>query len=346
MRFSRMLVILFLGGGVALLGGMFWQAGLQGFCESLSAIGFWVIPFLALDSIPQGLHTMGWAACFQPQAPRPCWWQLFLIRLAGTAINQVTPTASVGGEVVRVLLLEPFMPRTQAIAPVVIGKASVTIAQMIYLSFGTLYLMWRAPLPPALQWTLSLTIALISCGLFGFVLCQRYGLLSTLVHHLHYLGIYPQRFQRLAQRLAGLDAQLMAYYTTSRRRFLRSLCLHGLGFACDGGKTYIMLRLLLGSQAPGMAEAWMVAVAVGALDQMFFFVPGRVGTLEGVRFTVLSLLGVAHIYGFAFGLIARLEHLVWSGLGLAAYALCMRCPWARHPKRVTPYTPASLPTQH
>ena len=52
----------------------------------------------------------------------------------------------VGGEVVRVLLLEHILPREQAVAPVVIGKVSVTMAQTIYLSIGALYVMHQLPL--------------------------------------------------------------------------------------------------------------------------------------------------------------------------------------------------------
>jgi hypothetical protein len=101
---------------------------------------------------------------------------------------------------------------------------------------------------------------------------------------------------------------------------------HFMAFAFDGVKTYILLQLLLKNNAPSLTKAFMIAVAVSALDQMFFFVPGRLGTLEGVCFSVLSALDIAQIYGLIFGLIARLEQLVWSGLGLLAYAVCTRFP--------------------
>ena len=42
---------------------------------------------------------------------------------------------------------------------------------------------------------------------------------------------------------------------------------------------------------PGWFEALMVAMAVAALDQMFFLVPARLGTLEGARVLVLSASG-------------------------------------------------------
>jgi uncharacterized membrane protein YbhN (UPF0104 family) len=128
----------------------------------------------------------------------------------------------------------------------------------------------------------------------------------------------------LSQRLEPLDTQLMAYYTTHPWRFGGSLLLHLIAFVCTGSKTYILLRLLLGLQAPGWAEALMVAMAVAALDQLFFLVPARLGTLEGTRLLVLSAVGIAQVFGLAFGLIARLESLFWNGIGLLIYALCTR----------------------
>jgi uncharacterized membrane protein YbhN (UPF0104 family) len=68
----------------------------------------------------------------------------------------------------------------------------------------------------------------------------------------------------------------------------------------------------------------MVAMAVAALDQLFFLVPARLGTLEGTRVLVLSAVGIPQAVGLAFGLIARLESLFWNGIGLLIYILCTR----------------------
>lgn len=324
MRRSRLLLLVVSLGVVILFGGMVWRLGWEGVGASLATLGPWLLPAIALGVIPHVLHTVGWAACFTGTHLPLRLWQLFLIRLAGTAVNQVTPTADVGGEVVRVLLLERTLPRPQAVATVVIGKASVTIAQMAYLSLGMLYLMQQLALPGELRWGLRAMIALAWLGLVGFVAAQRYGMSANLGQWLARLPVARPLCLRLAQALHTLDTQLRAYYLQHPWRFVRSCSVHFLAFVCEGLKTALVLRLLLGAQAPSMLQALTVAVAVAALDQLFFFVPGRLGAMEGVRLTVVSALGVAQIYGLAFGLVARLEHVVWSGLGLLAYGACSR----------------------
>jgi len=117
---------------------------------------------------------------------------------------------------------------------------------------------------------------------------------------------------------------LVRYYTTQQWRFAGSLLSHFLGFCCDGLRTYFLLWCLLGAQTPGFAGAVLVTVAIAAADQVFFFVPGRMGTLEGSRFAILTALDIMPAYGLAFGLVARLEELCWNGLGLVIYTLRTR----------------------
>ena len=197
----------------------------------------------------------------------------------------------------------------------------------------------RLPLPVTVQLGLGCTIGLIALGLVGFIAVQRYGLLSKLLGWLSDRNIGRARLERWRQHLLPLEACLTAYYIAHPWRFSASLGLHFGAFAFNNIQNFLSLRLLLGPNAPGLAEAIMVTITVAALDQVFFFVPGGLGTFEGVRFTILSTLGVAQVSGLAFGLMARLEGLVWNGFGLLAYAWYTRT-W-RGLRRVQPMASSS-----
>lgn len=343
MRLSKLVVLVVFFAGTVLLCGMVWQVGIADLLTSFRTVGLWIVPWILLESIPVSLHTAGWAACFQHrQEPIP-FRHLFLVRLAGSAINQVTPTATIGGEVVKVLLLESVLPREQAMASVFIGKVSFILAQMLYLALGILYVTSRLSIPFELQLSLGLTIGLISLGILSFMAVQRYGLLSKLVCWLGGFNIGRARLQRLQQYLVPLEVHLAAYYTSHPWRFGGSLMLHFLSFAFGNLRTFLLLRLLLGTNAPQLADAVSAAVLISALDQVFFFVPGNLGTLEGIRFAVLSTLGIAQVYGLAFGLMARLEGLFWNGLGLLAYAWCTRIALVPQPDQAVASAPPALP---
>jgi glycosyltransferase 2 family protein len=341
MRISHLLVYVFLLAGLLLLGGMVWQVGITDLLTSFGVVGWWIVPWVLLEIVPVVLHTAGWAACFSKSHQAVSFGRLFLVRLAGSAINQVTPTATIGGEVVKVLLLESTLPRALATATVVIDKASFTLAQLCHLALGTLYLTGRLPLPAAVQLGLGLTIGLITLGLVGFVAAQRYGLLSKLLGWLCGFNRGRTRLERWRQHLLPLEASLAAYYIAHPWRFGASLGLHFGAFAFNNIQNLLSLRLLLGANAPGLTDAIMVTITVAALDQVFFFVPGGLGTFEGARFTILSTLGVAQVSGLAFGLMARLEGLVWNGFGLLAYAWYTRTWRGFH--RVQPMASSSPP---
>lgn len=326
MRVSRLFSYLLLFTGIALLGCVVWKVGVSGIRASLHTLGPWLLPFVLLDSVSIMLHSAGWAACFVGDYRRLRLWQLMLVRMAGSAINQVTPTADIGGEVVKVLLLQSAMPKPVATAAVLIDKAGSALAQMAYLIGGTLVLIGQLPLSVQVRQASGITLGLLTLGLMGFIGLQRYGGLSRLMGLLSRLNIGRSYLERARQHLITLETQWVTYYTNHPWRFVRCVVFHFLGFAFDAIRTYILLRLLLGERAPGWLDALMVAVAVAALQQVFFFVPGNIGTLEGIRFTVLSAFDVAEVYGLAFGLVARLENLCWNGLGLLAYTICTRWP--------------------
>lgn len=193
MRRSKLFFSLLLLAGLALLGAMVWHVGPTGLRQSFQALGPWIVPYVLLQTVPIVLHGAAWGACFPGHRLPLKLWQLVFIGRAGSAINQTIPTATIGGEVVKVLLLESAMPREQAAAMVVIDKASSALAKMFYLAFGTLYLIQHLPLPLELQLSLGLALGLISLGLIAFVGFQRYGLLSRFVQGLERIRLGHKR---------------------------------------------------------------------------------------------------------------------------------------------------------
>ena len=333
MQFSRCLVLVLFLLGFVLLGLMVRQIGFQGVAEGFDILGLWLFPYLLLNGILVVFDTAAWAVCF-PKRPLPLrMWHLILVNLAGSAINNVTPTAAVGGEVVRVLLLEPFIPRDQTTASVVIKKASGAVEETLYSIIGLLYLAYHLSLPMPLRLSIGLSLGLIVLGVSGFLIFQYCGLLSKVVERLASINFFRNALMRLMPYVSSLDAHLTTYYAQHPRRFIASLALHVMEDFARIIKTYVLLLYLLGDLAPTLAKTAIITVAISTLDLLFFFVPGGIGTYEGARFIVLSALGVSQVYSLAFGLLARVDQLAWSGLGLLAYAACSRylLPQSRPP---------------
>src|SRR5215469_6104635 len=116
--FNIVLLIL----GCALLAALIWTVGPAELWSNLASLGWGLIPFIACEGIAEMVHTFGWRHCLSGKLRSISWFRLFRIRMAGYAINYLTPTASLGGGVTKTTLLTAQSQVSQAASGVLIGK--------------------------------------------------------------------------------------------------------------------------------------------------------------------------------------------------------------------------------
>jgi hypothetical protein len=142
----------------------------------------------------------------------------------------------------------------------------------------------------------------------------RKGTFGALLHRL--LGWKPlvARLEVFQPSAEALDARIRVFYGTQGRWFLAAIgwCLVGW---CGGlFETYLILHLL------SPQEGWTTAVSVETLamvlNNLLLFIPARLGSAEGVRIGVFTLLGLPAAQGVAYGLVRRGRELIWTLPGL------------------------------
>src|SRR3954463_2246309 len=72
--------------------------------RQVCSLGLGLVPFILAEGVAEMIHTVGWRNCLSEPHRSISWWLLFQIRMSGYAVNYLTPTASMGGEVTRVAL--------------------------------------------------------------------------------------------------------------------------------------------------------------------------------------------------------------------------------------------------
>lgn len=124
-------IILLLLGLVTLIA-LIWYSGPARIAHTVTQLGFSGLTIILLPSILiYGLDTLGWRFTLVQYSSCVPFSRLFLIRMAGEAVNLTTPTAYLGGEPVKSYLLRRYdVPLTDAIASVVTSKTTMTIAQI------------------------------------------------------------------------------------------------------------------------------------------------------------------------------------------------------------------------
>ena len=274
---------------------------------------------LAFYAVIFGLDTIGWRYALGRR------WQdhvrldqLFRTRLAGEALNYVTPTAWVGGEPVKAYLLSARhgVPVTDGMASVVVAKTTFTVSMLAFIITGLAVALLTQPISPLLwRWvilTLAILIGLIALLVAAQFLAPFRRALAAVVRRL------PPSWRALETTVREWDHAVAAFYRQSPRGVLASFGFHFLGWLAGVGEVFIILRLL---RIPvSLATAWSVEALWLLLKSCAFLIPASLGASEGFLLLVCAGLGVNAVSALALGLVRRARELVWVGLGLAEFA--------------------------
>jgi hypothetical protein len=298
--------------GAALLIGIVWRIGLAALARDLGTLGWGLVPILGIESLSVLLNTLGWALAFppgeRPVGPR----RLLAARLAGDGVNYLTPSATVGGELLRIRLLGPGVPLGVRWASVSVAKVGQTVGQAVFVLLGL-----AVALPaltggaPWIGWLGAGTGAVLIGT--GFVWLVGRGLWATLAGLARRIGL--RHLVPAAWAAPGRDLDTVLARLSEPRVVACLTCFVG-GWAVGAAEIYLILQWL------GAPVAWQTALALETgsvlIDGILFFVPAKVGTQEGGKVVLFAALGLSPAHGLTVGVIRRIRELTYAGLGLAA----------------------------
>src|SRR5580698_1324516 len=113
----------------------------------MALLGWGLIPLILGEGVAEMIHTFGWRQCLSGPLRSLPWWTLFRIRMAGYAINFLTPTAALGGEVTKGTLLASYHRGPEAASGVLIGKLCFALAHLIFVVLGAVLVLGRVKVP-------------------------------------------------------------------------------------------------------------------------------------------------------------------------------------------------------
>jgi glycosyltransferase 2 family protein len=301
---------------------LFWmlhQVGWDSLSRNFREIGYYWPLLLVPYGLVNCLAAVSWNCLLLTRESRPSLGRLFFLRLAGESLNQLTPTASMGGEPYKAFRLQTDgMPWEEAAASVVIQKGIGVMSLVLYVFLGL------ALTPFLLPGTAShlgyLGLAAFVLGILGlvFVIAQRQSPCVSGIRLLEKIGLCPATLKAKEAECASLDAWLSRFYREHPRRFLLASLLFFLSWLIHGSEVYLFFWL------SGHPINWSLACCLDALTVLCaaagFMIPASIGVQDGG--TILLALGfnLGAAMGASFTIARRLREAFWLSLGLVVVA--------------------------
>lgn len=312
----KVLQIFMVALGFLLLGYLVGQLGFDEVLHHLDAIK-WAFPLLLIPScIWHVSNTIAWSFAFPPDAFKPRLLTLFAAKLAGEAVNQLTPLANMGGEPVKAYLLTHRTPGPRGMASVVVDKTAQLVVGLTFtiLGLGLLFYYHGVSELIPLEYRAVFTSLLVASPVALWLFYKRQDrLFTTLLRFLRSAGIRTDLIERNMGRAARIDTNIGSFYREHRTRFLQALFFQSIGWFMGTCETYVILSAL--DAGVGFWFCFLLNALGAVINGLFFFMPSNIGVMEGSLVFLFSSLGLNPALGLSLGLTRRLRRVVWIFIG-------------------------------
>jgi len=276
----------------------------------------WYWPLLLLPyGVVNWLESWSWKYILVQLPTKITMWRLFWLRLGGESLNQLTPTACLGGEPFKASRLQADgVPLEVASASVVIHKGILFLSLTLYIMTGVAL----APvfLPEAATHMLLLCVAALGLAAIGvlFVVVQGRAPCGNSFRFLSRRGWVPHFLRDQEGFLGDLDTAMSQFYRQYPARAVLAFSLFFLSWLLHSVEVYLIFWLL------GHPISWGLAVCLDALAMLFtalgFFIPAAMGIQEGGNILLALGFKLGFDLGAAFSILRRIREAFWLCLGL------------------------------
>jgi hypothetical protein len=324
--------------GALALGVLVWQTGKDEILRLTATVQWWFALIVLQELVAHSANTAGLLACLPLDRKGLGFGYTFAARLAGEGVNATMPTATVGGELLKIALLSRRAPAERVTAGVSAAYTGQTFAQML---FTALALPFALPwIPWALPYRLMLAFFVFS-GLivtYAIAVVSRGSAFGSVHSVLRKLKIGKEGSS--AHETTGrIDDAAKQATVANPHAFSVSVIL--FLFAWFWGTIEVAVILHACRIDVDLSTCAAIESLSAFIDAAFFFVPGQMGTREGGLAGITHTLGLGTPAGLTIGLVRRGRVFIWAALGLVCLA------WFRRnaPKGVTPSNPIQPATQ-
>jgi uncharacterized protein (TIRG00374 family) len=285
--------------------------------EILKALGRLTIPeiavLLAMRLAYWTVRALNWRAILRYSCrERVPFLEILGARISAFAVSYLTPAGNIGGETVRVFMLDRI-GRGKCLASVVVDKTVEFLAGLFTVALAVLFIVTEFALPRAQRLELAAAVVVVLLVLVFLVLKQKKGLFAWILGVLRKFRIRIPFIESRRERILATDAHISEFYRSHTGLFV-AVFLSYFGQAWLWAAEIYLTFLFLGGDTPSLFKCFLI-VTLGSF-YTFLPVPGSMGVYELTYVSLFALLGIEMSSGMAVILLRRVIGLLWAGAGL------------------------------
>jgi uncharacterized protein (TIRG00374 family) len=238
---------------------------------------------------------------------------LYKARLAGDAIGYLTPSAQLGGEPIRAMMVNGSNLE-KSFATVIVDKTLEIMTQILFTIIGVIIAIMLIPLPVKHKYFLiAFVLGAAFVAIFSYMK-QKQGFFTWIIRILKKLKLSFRFIEKRETRIKEIDDYISHFYKNHKKTFLLVFVLHSFIFLLWTTEIYLTL-LFIEAEGVTMISSYLI-VSLGGFIVMLPTMPASLGTYEITYVTIFVLLGLGADTGMTLILIRRIVLLIWAGIGL------------------------------
>jgi len=298
--------------GAALFTVLILREGAARVAAALAAAS-WAVPIVVVINVPRMFSDGAAWLALVPGPDRPRFLAAVWIRWVGGSVNDLLPSARLGGDILtaRLATIRGGLPPTLA-AGVAIVNMTVSVMMRILVTIVALLLIAGVTGLANLYVPTFVAGLIALIGVIACYLVQRFGffrLVTGIISRVKSLS----KWSSVIQSGARFDDTVRRLYSRLPALLLCAL-LWIASWLLGCVETWVALFAL------GVHTSFTVALIVETAGQsvrsVFFIVPAGLGIFEGGMVMICSLLGISGDVALALSLIRRAREALFSGPGL------------------------------
>lgn len=314
--------VVFLCAGLALFAYLAFYLGVGQILQSLTALGWGYPVVVALFMAHQLVRAAALSLCLDREMP---FRSLVSIRLSGEAIQSLTFSGPFLSEPSKAWLLARRGVALHEAFAGLLGEYLINAFLTAVITIvGLTWLRTRFPLPSALS-AAALAGVIVMTAFLGAALVAialRIYLLGAIVSAIGRAPLIGRHLKIDANAMRAMEDRLFLVLRGRPTRFLEVSVLEAAAHALLVTEVWWILTTLY--EHVSLMHSMIVEAATKIAGITFFFVPGQIGTTEGIYAVVFRALGLASAGGFAVAFVRRVRTLVVSGIGLVVLSIVSR----------------------